>query len=445
MPSVAPALPPSVASALLAAGVPAPVVNSRQIINESFHFLKDREPEMTEAEYALYEKIVPMVSVQPEYALQLLETMVKGSEPVSAAFEFALANVYYMNNRQEMALPHYQNAVKRYPDFLRAWGNMGLIFFASERYPEAVTALSKAVSLGDKESRTLGLLAYSLFKTGNLVASEMAYLQALSTDPENTDWMEGLLGIYFDGKQLGRAENLVQHLVRIKPGDARNWILYADILIAQSRKLEAISILEIASNIKVLDSQGLLLLGDLYAEQKLMPEAIDIYSKVVVSAPNLGIKRMVTYAQSFIGQEDFAAAGKVINSIAQPVPRELRSSVLQAKADLLSAQKKWPEARKLLQDLLSQEPLNGQALLAMGRTYSEEGDNARATFEFEQAIKISDAAYRASIELANLAVKAKRYEQAVEYLQKALSIEKSPAVQEFLVRIRTLVTQHENQ
>lgn len=43
-----------------------PAADPNRIINESYSFLKEREPEMTETEYALYEKVIPMISAQPD-------------------------------------------------------------------------------------------------------------------------------------------------------------------------------------------------------------------------------------------------------------------------------------------------------------------------------------------------------------------------------------------
>src|SRR3990172_12724666 len=74
-----------------ASTAPAPDVDPNKIINQSYNFLKEREPEMTEAEYALYSKVIPMISAQPEFALKLLEGMI-AEEKTSAAFDYVLGN-----------------------------------------------------------------------------------------------------------------------------------------------------------------------------------------------------------------------------------------------------------------------------------------------------------------------------------------------------------------
>ena len=110
----------------------------------------------------------------------------------------------------------------------------------------------------------------------------MAYMQALSGDPTNGDWMEGLLRIYIQGKQIARAESLVKNLIKEHPKEARFWLTYANILLVDHRKLEAMALLETAVGTGVAGVDEMSLLADLYAEQKLIPEAVAIYQKILV-------------------------------------------------------------------------------------------------------------------------------------------------------------------
>jgi len=178
-----------------------PKLDPKRIINESNGFLKEREPEMSAEEYALYEKVVEMISTQPDFALKLLEAMINDKEPPSPAFEFILGNAYYAAGQTAKAEVKYRSAVNRYPTFLRAWVDLGVLYYAAEKFTDAIPCFSKAVTLGDRDPNTFGLLGYCLEKMGNVVPAEMAYMQALSGDPTNGDWMEGLLRIYIQANR----------------------------------------------------------------------------------------------------------------------------------------------------------------------------------------------------------------------------------------------------
>jgi DNA replication initiation complex subunit (GINS family) len=71
----------SLAAALLGpAFASEPKLDPKRIINESNSFLKEREPEMTEEEYALYQKVVTMLASNPSFAVKLLEAMSSDKE-----------------------------------------------------------------------------------------------------------------------------------------------------------------------------------------------------------------------------------------------------------------------------------------------------------------------------------------------------------------------------
>jgi predicted Zn-dependent protease len=420
---------------------PAPVqLDPKRIINDSSSFLKEREPEMTAEEYALYEKVVAMLSTRPEFALKLLEAMMNDKAPPSPAFEFILGNAYYAAGQTDNAETRYRSAVKRYPSFLRAWNNLGVLYYTGGKFAEAVPCFSKSVALGDREPTTFGLLGYSLEQQGNVVAAEMAYLQALAGDPNNADWMDGLLRIYIQGRQYGRVESLVTNLIKGHPTETRYWLTYANILLEQNRKLEAIALLEAAAGTGVAGPDELNLLADLYAEQKLIPEAVAIYQKVLVPSPALGERKLLQLAQVLIADGKLPQARAVLDSLKPDLTSEGRITYLQTQSDYLAAQKKWPEARQKLEELLKLSPLNGMALLRLGRTYAEEDNLPRATFAFEAAAQIPECAYRASLELANIELKNRHYDRSVEYLERALRIEKTAAIEDYLARIRTLIT-----
>lgn len=417
----------------------APQLDPKRIINESANFLTEREPEMTAEEYALYERVVKMMNARPEFALKLLEAMINEKEPPSPAFEFILGNAYYAAGNNEKAEASYNSAVKRFPAFLRAWANLGVIYYTTGRYASAIACFSKCVTLGDRDATTFGLLAYSLEQQKQVVQAEMAYMQALAGNPTNPDWLEGLFRIYIDGKQYGRAEWLIKDLVKQRPKETRYWLAFAQILIAQNRKLEAIAVLEVSLGTGVAGSSEMILLADLYAEQKLVPEAIATYQRVMAVMPELGEKKMITLARLMVYSGNLPQAQKVLDSLGGKLSPSGNISYLQSRAELLIAQNKWAEARGTLEDLLKIEPLNGQALLSLGRVYVGEDNLPRAQFAFESAYQIPDSLYRACLELATLELKNRHFDKTVEYLEKALSIQKTAPVQDFLARVKPLL------
>jgi tetratricopeptide (TPR) repeat protein len=421
------------------AGSKRPELDPKRIINESNSFLKEKEPEMTAEEYALYEKVMSMLATNPAFAIRLLEAMVDEKEKPSPAFEFILGNAYYSAGEIEQSEAHYRAAVERFPTFLRAWNNLGVLYYSTDRYAQATPCFSKAVTLGDKDPTTFGLLGYSLEQERNVVSAEMAYMQALAGAPDNVDWKEGLLRIYIQGRQFGRAESLVKSLIKEQPRTTRFWLAYGNILLAQERRLEAAAVLEAAAGAGVAGPEELALLGDLYAEQKLVPEALAIYARVLVPSPQLGQSKLLHYAAVLIAGGKLDGADQVVRTLqlAKLTP-DGQLALMQTKADLLAARQNWVDARAELERLIKLAPMNGRALLSLGRTYAAEENWPRATLVFETAYRIPSATYRASLELANIELKNRHYDRSIEYLEKALSLHKTDGIEDYLARVRTL-------
>ncbi|HEY4300537.1 MAG TPA: tetratricopeptide repeat protein [Candidatus Didemnitutus sp.] len=414
-------------------------LDPKRIINDSKSLLKEREPEMTAEEYALYERIALMTASQPEFAIKLLEAMMNDKEPPSPAFEFMLGTAYLADKQNDKAERHFREAVTRYPAFIRAWNNLGVLYYTEEKYTAAVPCFSKAVTLGDHDPSTFGLLGYCLERGGNLVAAEMSYMQALAGEPESVDWLEGLLRVYILGKQYGRAESLVRILTKLRPTEARFWLAQAEILLAQNRKLEAVVMLEASVGAGVAGTNELNLLGDLYAELGFNSEAAAIYQRILAATPDVGEHKLLHFAQVLIRSGRVAQAEDVLGRLKARVTSAGRLAYLQTLSDLFAARQQWPEARRPLEELLQTEPLNGNALLSLGHTYVAEGDLVHASFAFESAYQVSDSTYRASLELANIELKNRHFDKCVLYLQKALSIEKTDAVEDLLARVKPLV------
>lgn len=418
-------------------------VDVNAIINDSYQFLRNREPLMTAGEYSLYETIIPMVFEQPDYALRLLETMIADEDPESAAFEFVLGNMYFMQERYESAETRYLGALKQYPEFLRVWFNLGVLRFTMGRYGEAIPCFTKAIALGNRDARTFGLLGYCLQQTGNGLVAEMAYMQALVTEPDNADLVEGLLKLYLQNGNTVRAEALLRKLVRLDPADGKRQLLFARTLHEAGRAMEAIVVLEVAASLAVLEVDGLLYLGNLYAQEGLFPEAVARYRQVLATHPDLGMDQLLTYVRYLVEEGRLDEADELLEGIGEPDTKEAELTWLRVRAELAYARGRWSEARAVLEKLVARAPLDGDSLIRLGQVHQMEGEMTRAELVMERAFQVEASRYRASLELANLAVLRHDYRRSMRYLEQAMSLESSPELKAHLERLRALLAQDE--
>lgn len=415
-----------------------PKVDLNVIINTSYSFLKNREPEMTGAEYALYEKIVGMASTNPEFAMKLVEGMAAANGPASAAFEFVIGNICYNGQRFADAERHYKAALAKYPDYVRCWTNLGILNYGQQRFAEAIPFFTKAVSLGDRDGSTLGLLATCQSEVGNTVMAEITFQQAMTADPNNPDWLRGLLELYLKHKYYAQAESLVKQLIRINTKDVQHWLVYANVLIAQNHKPEAIAALETIRTIGALDEGATGLLGDLYADQHLYAEAAAVYESLLAKSPDVGTQRLLTYAEVLIGQGEYRQANEVLARLADTAPARLQRTVRRARGEVASARGDWETAKTIYEQIAAEEPMRGDVLLALGDAYKNLGDLGRAQLAFEQALQVKDVAYQANVQLANLAVSGRKFSDAINYLTHALALQRTSALADYLEKVQAL-------
>lgn len=414
-----------------------PTVDPDRIVNESYGFRREREPTMTESEFALYEKVVPMITAQPEFALRLLEGMV-GEQDSSAAFEFVLGNVYFEQRRYADAERHFKRAIEKFPTFIRAWDNLGVLHFTREDHAAAVPCFIKVISLGESEPRVLGLLGYCQLKSGHPLAAEASYLQAYSRDPDNVDWIEGLLSTYLETQQYGRAESLLRQLGRLKPDQGRFWLLLANVLLAQDRRIEAIAQLETALSLGVLDAEGMLILGDLHAGQHLFQDVLRLYAMAAEQQPELGLERMLRYARALTTEARFADAQRMLEAAEAHAGSREHAAVLLGRADLHQARGEWAQALALLKTVVDADPLNGGALFDLGRVEEELGNESRALIAYEAAARLDGSAYAALLRAANIHVRALRFDEALAAIERALALNRSAELLEFQARVRAM-------
>jgi predicted Zn-dependent protease len=272
----------------------------------------------------------------------------------------------------------------------------------------------------------------------------MAYLRALSTAPENADWLDGLCGLYIETRQYGRAEPLVRRLIKLQPAEPRHWQHLAGLLLSQARPMEAIVVLESARGLRVANEEMVVQLGDLYAQQNLRPEALAVYRDLLKRDPTAGAKRLVGAAVAALEEGRDTEAAEFLATADKDVPAGQRGVFLEARAELAVAHKDWGAARRDLEEALAARPLHGPLLLRLGQVLKAGSSETAAREYLEAAARYPESAYRAHLELADLELHARHFRLCADQLEQALAIEKSPALQEYLVKIKNLIPNNEN-
>ncbi len=125
----------------------------------SYGILAEYEPAISNEEKLVLRTLMDAIKSNPKSAITALEPQIKPK--TSAAFDFILANLYFQQGNITNAEKYYNKATRKFPNFRRAYKNLGLVQVQAGNYKLAVKTISKSIELGAVDGRSYGRQGYS--------------------------------------------------------------------------------------------------------------------------------------------------------------------------------------------------------------------------------------------------------------------------------------------
>jgi tetratricopeptide (TPR) repeat protein len=229
------------------------------------------------------------------------------------------ANRFAQKGQIQEAFEAYKRALEYDPEFIEAWGNLGILltrtgqmeeaegcfeaaFALDPEYPftwgawagylviqdrmkEAEQALQKALQL-DPDNPKIWAIFGMLFMESDSKQAEDAFRHALEIDPDNEKLVYGYGIILNYAGRHSEAEELAHRAVKANKDYADAWELLAQACYCQSNLKGAINAQLAAAKLKETDHKCLFNLGILYSEAGFLREARDVLRCVVSMSPD---------------------------------------------------------------------------------------------------------------------------------------------------------------
>ncbi len=404
----------------------------------SYGFLPEREPRLNPEEQVLYrDTILPLLREQPTNAIPALERAITPSS--SALFDYTLGTVYFQTEQFTNAVAHYEAALAKFPDFLRAQRNLALALVRNGAYREALPALSRTLALGGADGRIFGLLGFAHTQEGQFSGGGAAYQQALMYEPENFDYQLGLVKCHLATAHYPAAQALLNELLARHPERDALWSLQANLFIQQNDLTRAAVNFEILRKLGKATAANLTLLGDLYLTQGVPDLALSAYLAAADQDAGANRTRTLRAADLLISRGAWAEARQLLARV-----RELGASqgtpdddlkLLRLEARVALSTGAGEQAIQTLEQILRRNPLDGETLLLAGDHYKQTGDAERAALRYDAAAKLQGFEAAALVKQAQLLVESQKYSQALELLRRAQRLEPKENVQRYLERV----------
>ncbi len=149
-----------------------------------------------------------------------LKEAIEKYEPERAEFYYELAKAYSESGRLEEAVPYYQQALQRDPNYWPALYRVGLTLARLGRLEQSADALERARKLAPAIATLSNDLGLTYLRQGRLEEAIDAFREATVADPDLPDAYNNLGGALNQRGDISGAEQAFREAIRHKPDSA---------------------------------------------------------------------------------------------------------------------------------------------------------------------------------------------------------------------------------
>jgi tetratricopeptide (TPR) repeat protein len=399
------------------------------------------EPSLNEAEAALLQQAEGMA---PTAAANLL--LEETTAESSAALPFARGVFLLRAEEREAALTAFRDACQRAPDFHRA--RLNVVKLLMMQGEPALAAQELRVLLAATHGLDTGelwsLLARCELELGHALAAEAASRQALLWWPEDRPCRLMLIQALAEQGRLADAALLARREVLAAPTEAWLWGVIANAELQAGRNREAMAVLDVARRFAVATDNMQEMLFELFLSEKLYrlaAQQLESRAGVDTEVPR-GL--LLRGAQALLTGGAEGEARRVLALLgddASLTPEERGAyGRLQSRLAILAGDN--AAAGACLRRVLTENPLDGAALIALGRLALDDGQLVEAEDCFERARQLTDFAREARMALARVAMAQEDWAEALQQLQEARKLAPSPELDESIRQLQAWLAKH---
>lgn len=430
---------PGIRGADEAATVWSDPVFQKQFLGD-FGILADVEPKMTAEERALLEKVYPLMSSDPDEAARQIEA---GRKPDSSALlDFVLGGIDYQKDRVEEAAARYEAAVAKFPSFRRAWKMLGVSRYRLQNSDAAILAFTRMLQLGGGDAVSYGLLGDAYAARQDHLAAEAAYRNALLLDPDNAAYRVGLVRSVLKQEKYEEAAGLLRVLLEKFPERAEFWLLQANAFVNLKQPLRAAENYEVVYRMGKGTPESMNVLGDIYVNEGLPNLAAPAYARAIELDPAQPLVRPLRNIETLLARGATAEAGGLVARLravaGDRLGAEENRKLLKLDARIAVADGNGEQAARVLEELVSLDPLDGEALLLLGQHHQRTGDLERALVYFERAAGIEAFEGPAKARQGQVLAAQGKYDAALPLLKRAQAIKPTDQLALYLAQVERL-------
>jgi len=399
------------------------------------------EPRLGKADIAILERIQPLMAEDLAKAAAELRPHIKADS--SANLDYTLGSIQVQQDDMPGALQSLKKAVEKFPSFRRAWRNLGLIHARLGNHDETISAFTRMIELGGADAYSYGALGFAYSQKQDYQPAEASFRNALLLQPDNLQWRLGLTQCVLRQKKFEDAASLLDVLIARHPDKADFWLFQAHAFLGMKEPLRAAENLEIVDSLGKATVDSAFTLGGIYQNEGLPDLAVRAYVRAIDVDPKQPVARPLRAADSLAQRGALAQAQVLVAHVQKTMAEGLtdadRRKLLKLQARFRMADgEDGAEDVKLLEDIVALDPLDGEALLMLGKHHGKHGAPDRAIFYYERAASLEAFEAEAKIRHAQTLVTMSRYGEALPLLRRAQQLKPRDEIARYVEQVERL-------
>jgi tetratricopeptide (TPR) repeat protein len=359
--------------------------------------------------------------------------------PADAEIMYYTGRTYYISDQKDSAKACFEKGILANPKLATNFVGLGRFYLDQENVPETKTNFDKAISLGNKDVRTLQLIgeAYANVPTKSNADNKSApnaistLEKALGFDKKNALTFM-LLGDAYQSKFDGGGQAVTNYEYASQNQEyASQAYTKIGMLYAKAKNYsEALNSFEKAIAADSLYPPVYRELGELYYQSKQYIKAKDTYAQYMALADPT-VDNQSRYASFLFLSKDYESTIKMINNVIEKDPSNFILSRLIAYS--YYEQGKYKEGLEYIEKffkLADPKKIYASDYEYLGKLQAKTGNDSVAVINLSKAIELDSSKAELHNDIAQLYYKKKKYLQAAEQFELKMSKIK-PNVQDY--------------
>jgi len=357
----------------------------------------------------------------------------------SSPMLFATANFYFKADEYKAAQTLYLDTLKKTPDYVEVKKNLARLYLTTKKFDKAKGVMLELIN-SDPTNPDYYLFLGNAYMLSSLdTSAETAFRQCLMIDPTNNSAKLGLCRSLLNQEKYNDVIPMAKELLDLDAESQVYWMLLANVQIAEGNIANALYSLETAKRLKCITPDMEMTLANIYLNENLSQNAVDIYIKLLKENPNkFKTEQLKSIINALIAMNKIVLADTLYNSLKDKKVIKKEDN-LKLQASLHVAKKQQKAAVKIYQEILEENPIEAETLIAYATYLKEQQLYDQAITTITPVTRLTGYEATALLLLTDIELERRNFQAAVSYLENAMIFESNPATESYLRQIKKLL------